>query len=281
MKKFLIASFIINLCFGVLAGCDEPTTADKVIDYLNNSEELATENSQNEPEESVPEGTEQNVEVEEVAEAQTKTYIQSLAGGLNVRKSASTSGTILGTLDKGDRVVLVEAGENWHTTFFRGQTAYVTAKKSYVLLIESEIASEQIESVISVGEKFLGTEYVYGAIRLHNGYGVLNKGFTSTKFDCSSLMQYIFYYGANVNLQLTTRTQIYQGEYVAKSDLQRGDLIFFTNASRYYYTGIERVGHVALYLGDGYILHTASDHAVIEKISTTRSRYYIESRRMI
>ena len=43
-------------------------------------------------------------------------------------------------------------------------------------------------------------------------------------------------------------------------------------------TGIERVGHVAIYLGDNYILHTASDYARIEQISSLRWSYYIETR---
>ena len=84
-----------------------------------------------------------------------------------------------------------------------------------------------------------------------------------------------------MNLDLTTRTQIKQGEYVARNDIQRGDLMFFTNSSRKNLSGIERVGHVALYLGDNYILHTASDYAVIEKISSTRWGYYIETRRFV
>ena len=93
-------------------------------------------------------------------------------------------------------------------------------------------------------------------------------------------MQYIFYYGAGVNLNMTTRTQVTQGTYVKRADLQRGDLMFFTNSTRYNKTGVERIGHVALYLGNNYILHTASDYAVIEQISTQRWNYYIETRRV-
>ncbi|MDE7265556.1 MAG: C40 family peptidase, partial [Clostridia bacterium] len=91
----------------------------------------------------------------------------------------------------------------------------------------------------------------------------------------------IFYKGAGVNLQVTSRTQSLQGETVSKANLQRGDLMFFTNASRYNYSGIERIGHVALYLGDNWILHTASDYAKIEQISSTRWSYFIKAQRMI
>ena len=94
-------------------------------------------------------------------------------------------------------------------------------------------------------------------------------------------MQYIFYYGADVILRETTRTQVGQGETVNKEDIRRGDLIFMTNSSRKNLTGIERIGHVAMYLGNGYILHTASDHAVIEKMTATRWDNYVAARRMI
>ncbi len=140
---------------------------------------------------------------------------------------------------------------------------------------------ERVEAVIAEGTKCLGVPYVYGAVRLHDGKGNMLKGFSKNAFDCSSLMQYMFYKGADKLLQVNTRTQVYQGTTVAKSNLKRGDLMFFTNASRKNNTGVERIGHVAMYLGDNYILHTASDYAKIEKISSTRWGYYIQSQRML
>ena len=106
------------------------------------------------------------------------------------------------------------------------------------------------------------------------------KGFTADEFDCSSLMQYIFYRGAGVELDVTTRTQILQGEETPREEIGRGDLLFFTNASRKNKTGIERVGHVALYLGGNYILHTASDFAKVEEISALRWSYFLTARRV-
>jgi cell wall-associated NlpC family hydrolase len=94
-------------------------------------------------------------------------------------------------------------------------------------------------------------------------------------------VQYIFYHGAGELLQVTTRTQVKQGEFVPKNELQRGDCIFFTNAEREHKTGVEKIGHVALYLGDNYILHTASDYARIEKMTAKRWSYYVEARRFI
>ena len=125
----------------------------------------------------------------------------------------------------------------------------------------------------------MGYPYVWGSQRYHWGNGVLNSNFVQGEFDCSALMQYIFFKGAGILMDLNTRTQVLQGKKVADGDLRRGDVMFFTNASRYNNTGVERVGHVALYLGNNYILHTASDHAVIEEISSTRWGYFLVAKR--
>ena len=127
----------------------------------------------------------------------------------------------------------------------------------------------------------MGVPYVYGAVRYHDGYGNRLRGFTKQKFDCSSLTQYVFWLGGNVLLGTTTRAQVLQGKRVNKSDLARGDCMYFTNDSRYHLSGVERVGHVAVWLGDGYILHTASDHARIEKMSQKRWNYLLEIRRFL
>ena len=142
-------------------------------------------------------------------------------------------------------------------------------------------ASDKIEKVIAEGTKFLGVKYVYGAVRYHDGYGNKLKNFTTTAFDCSSLMQYAFKIAVNVNLQVTTRTQVKQGTTISRKNLKRGDLMFFTNETRKNKTGVERIGHVALYLGDNYILHTASDYARIEKMTAKRWSYYVEARRFL
>lgn len=207
------------------------------------------------------------------------TYLVSNADGLNVRKGAGVGYPSLGTLDKGDAVLLLGEEGDFYKTKYYGTDAFVA--KKYVEKFAIKKADEKIEKVIEKGCEVLGTPYVYGATRLHNGFGKINKGFSDKEFDCSSLMQYIFYYGANIYLQVNTRTQVFQGESVKKEEVKRGDLLFLTNDSRKDKKGTERVGHVALYLGNNYILHTASDHAVIEQMTAKRWAYFICARRVI
>ena len=175
---------------------------------------------------------------------------------------------------------LIEKTGSWYKTYYRNQVAYISTSYAAVLSLEKS-EKDKVENVISEGYKLLGTPYVYGAVRLHDGKGNMLSNFSVHKFDCSSLIQYIFYQGAGKLLDVTTRTQVKQGKFIKKSELQRGDCIFFTNEDRQYNTGIERVGHVALYLGNDYILHTASDYACIEKMSAKRWGYYIEARRFL
>ena len=225
------------------------------------------------PEEQTPDGGEAQEERQAV-------YLRVLVNGLNVREGADAGSRVLGQAEKG--VLLGYSGdrEGYFETRYLGKTAFVSANPRYTEKVCLEAGGERTEKIAEEGEKLLGTPYVYGAVRLHDGTGRLLKNFTAAQFDCSSLMQYIFYRGAGIVLDVTTRTQIRQGEGVAWEDIRRGDLLFFTNASRKDRTGVERVGHVALYLGGNYILHTASDFAKIEPITPLRKSYFLEARRL-
>lgn len=225
------------------------------------------------PEEEVPE-TKPNDE-----ERKKKYYAVSLVDGLRVRNKPNGNSSVLGSLDKNDAVLLIETIGEYYETVFKEQTAYVYA--SYCKVMEIEYSNEQSEKAIELGCSLLGYPYVWGSQRYHWGNGVLNKNFVAGKFDCSALVQYIYFISNNVVLDVNTRTQVLNGKEVNLSDLSRGDLMFFTNASRKNKTGVERIGHVGIYFGNNYILHTASDHAVIEPISQTRWDYYITSRRVV
>ncbi len=217
---------------------------------------------------------------EEAPQPARAEYVMVKTNGLNVRTGAGTVYASLGTVENGVMLQYVGKTGNWYETRYKGRTAYVSADTRYTALTSLTAGGEEVENIINEGLKLLGVPYVYGAVRLHDGKGNFLKNFTDTKFDCSSLMQYMFYHGANILLNTTTRTQVSQGKEIAKKEIERGDLMFFTNESRKNNTGVERIGHVALYLGDNYILHTASDYAKIEQISSTRWSYFITAKRM-
>lgn len=221
------------------------------------------------------------VKEEEVQpQVQTAKYICVTADNVNIRSGAGTNYSVSGTAERETLYAYEGKSNGWYKTKYKNKTVYISSK--YCVVVDMEASDNpKIEAVIAAGTSLLGTPYVYGAVRLHDGTGRFLSGFTVNAFDCSSLMQYMFYYGADTLLQVNTRTQVYQGKTVSKSQLRRGDLMFFTNASRYNKTGIERIGHVAIYLGDNYILHTSSDYAKIEQISAQRWSYFIQAQRII
>ena len=210
----------------------------------------------------------------------TQQYIRCTGNNVNIRSGAGKDFTVLGQAEQGTMYAITGKIGNWYQTYYRGKTAYIYTEYATVFTLPLS-KNEQTEEVIEEAYKHVGVPYVYGAVRLHDGNGNFLKGFTAQKFDCSSLVQYVYYHGAGKLLNTTTRTQIKQGKYVHPNDLQRGDCIFFTNETRQHLTGIERVGHVAIYLGNNYILHTASDYARIEKMSNARWNFYIEARRFV
>ena len=210
---------------------------------------------------------------------QNTQYIRCTGDSVNLRAGAGTGYSVLGTAEKNTAYVVLGKTGGWYKTYYRNKIAYVSA--SYVSMFTLEQADERTEDVLEESYKLIGVPYVYGAVRLHDGKGNFLKGFSTQKFDCSSLVQYVFYQGAGKLLDVTTRTQVKQGKYVSRSALQRGDCLFFTNEERQNKTGIERIGHVAIYLGDNYILHTASDYARIEKMTAKRWSFYVEARRFL
>ncbi len=226
-----------------------------------------------------PDDTEQNIPA--VKPVTYTKMLKSNTANLNIRSAPTTSASVVGKMDKGDMVRYEGLQNGWYKTVYKEKTAYIYAGNNYVSIVHMKQGGEDIERVIAVGEELLGHPYVWGSQRYHWGNGKLNTNFVPGQFDCSALMQYIFFKGANVLMDLNTRTQVVQGEKVEEGQLRRGDVMFFTNDSRYNNTGIERVGHVALYLGDNYILHTASDYAVIEEISAKRWSYFIVAKRFI
>lgn len=279
-KRIALACMIAALVTPAFAACGDKTSDETQTVLPPEEIVVPVAPPQNDPVGEEPEVTppeeEQPNDPDDTTPAMAK-YIITTTDNLNVRSGAGTNYSSLGTVEKNILMKHVDKTGTWYETRYLGRKAYIHANYAKIVVLEQ--GDEKTERIIEEGLNVLGTPYVYGATRLHDGKGNFISGFTEKKFDCSSLMQFMFYRGAGILLNMTTRTQISQGTEVT-GELRRGDLMFFTNESRKNNTGIERVGHVALYLGGNYILHTASDYAKIEQISSTRWSYYLGSRRM-
>lgn len=132
----------------------------------------------------------------------------------------------------------------------------------------ASVTSSTGQKVVTLGKKYLGTRYVFGASTSTTRY-----------FDCSSFTKYIFSkYG--VNLPRTSVAQSKVGRAVTKANLRVGDLVFFSSGSR---ANGSNVTHVAVYIGSGKILHTYGSPGVT--ISSLNSghweRTYLKARRVL
>ncbi len=280
MKRIFALLFLLTLCIVPFSACGKISPSGKDDMLLPSAPE--EEEAPSVPSLPLPETDEGLPEIPSdpipAVSFQKREYLLVRADGLHVRSGAGTNFSSLGTVNKMELLAFCGEENGWCETRFRGKKAFVFAK--YVTLTTLGGGDERVETVIAEGTRLLGVPYVYGATRFHDGAGTPLRGFSEDAFDCSSFMQYLFYRGAGVLLDMTTRTQVKQGVHVEKEEIRRGDLLFFTNASRKDKVGIERVGHVALYLGENYILHTASTFSKIEPLSETRKGYFLEARRL-
>jgi len=82
----------------------------------------------------------------------------------------------------------------------------------------------------------------------------------------------LIYKEFGISLGRTVASQQYSGTYVSKSDLMPGDLVFYSYGSV--------ASHVAIYIGDGLIIHESTPRDGV-KISSVNIMNYITARRLI
>ncbi|RKP56913.1 NlpC/P60 family protein [Cohnella endophytica] len=141
------------------------------------------------------------------------------------------------------------------------QASAATAKATATVL-----KTAKADKIITLGKEYIGVKYKFGA----------TPGKT-TSFDCSSFTQYIFgEFG--IELPRVSSTQATEGVKVEKKNLKKGDLVFFRVAR----TG-NKIGHVAVYIGNNKILHTYGSTGVTTSSINTGywSSHYITARRVL
>jgi cell wall-associated NlpC family hydrolase len=103
----------------------------------------------------------------------------------------------------------------------------------------SEQSNALADRVIKTGEKYLGVPYRLGA----------PSGQTKL-FDCSLFTQQVFKEN-KISLPRSSRQQATVGKTVSRSEIKKGDLLFFKTSS-----SNGKIGHVGIYAGNNKVLHT-------------------------
>lgn len=122
-------------------------------------------------------------------------------------------------------------------------------------------SSSKGQAIVDAAKKYIGVKYVYG-------------GTSPSGFDCSGLVQYACR-EAGVSVNRTSRAQYSNGVAVSKSNLQPGDLVFFSKGSG--------ISHVGIYAGGGQVIHAPSPgkrvcYIALSKISSYST--YVGARRV-
>lgn len=186
--------------------------------------------------------------------------------GVNMRKAPGTSGDVVRMLAKGEELLVLEkANEGWYKVRdAAGVEGYASSSSKYIKLNTSVYKmslhrTDLIEAFIAEGMKYLGTPYEFSSTR-----------FDITSFDCSDFVLQAFWNVTGTTIPADSRGQGAMvrdlGTVVTDwKDLKRGDLMFFmsyagSKATDYANTDKmnEEITHVAIYLGDGQMLHTYS-----------------------
>ncbi|RUM67431.1 MAG: hypothetical protein DSZ06_01185 [Sulfurospirillum sp.] len=95
-------------------------------------------------------------------------------------------------------------------------------------------------TLLKVAKDQLGICYLYGGNSPNSG------------FDCSGFVQYVYKKSMGIKLPRRSIDQSNIGDFVSKSDLLSGDLLFFDTAKR------GQINHVGIYIGDGKFIHASS-----------------------
>ncbi|MCR8746609.1 C40 family peptidase [Romboutsia lituseburensis] len=192
---------------------------------------------------------------------------------VNFRKGPSTSYSSIGKLNKGYEVGYISESSGWSKIKYNGQIGYIS---SQYLGNKDDISSggnnenlpssEKADKVINFGKTLLGKPYVWGA-----------EGPNS--FDCSGFTQYVFKKSVGVSIPRVSRDQSKFGQSVSRSNLQKGDLIFFdTDGSNNGY-----VSHVGIYMGGNQFIHASSSgkKVIISNMTSYYNNAFVNARRVL
>lgn len=202
----------------------------------------------------------------EATDSKEPTAIVNECDFLNMRNTAGVSGKVVGRINTGDKVDVLDMHYNgWvkiHT--IDNVTGWVNGK--YLTIkggTPNKGNSDKIENILNLAYKQQGKPYRWGATGPNS-------------FDCSGLTSYVYKNGAGITLPRVSRSQATVGTYVNRANLKPGDLVFFGSG--------KSITHVGMYVGDQKFIHSpqTGDVVKVSKMDTgSYSKRFITARRIV
>lgn len=188
-----------------------------------------------------------------IAQSEAQLMITVTTDTLNVRKGPSTDTTVMTTVSEDADLYVLEVLDGWIKIQLDNSEGYVSSDyvninkklKTGNTLKELQFGegiSETRVNLVNFALQFVGNRYVWGGESLQ--YGVDCSGFTMKVYEQFGV--YLPHYSGS---------QPAYGYRIAASEAKPGDLFFYGDG----YT----INHVAIYIGNGQIVHAASTRAGI------------------
>ncbi|MGG1519819.1 C40 family peptidase [Paenibacillus oryzisoli] len=143
--------------------------------------------------------------------------------------------------------------------------------KKVVALVFSLVLSLSV----GVGSVFASSSTMDSAVNDLIGTPYKWAGTSEKGFDCSGFTMYLFN-EFGIDLPHSSKSQNSEGYWIDKSDLRKGDLVFFN-------TDGSGISHVGMYIGNGEFVHSATNIGVVKnKLSESYyAKRYVSARRVL
>ncbi|RFU70600.1 NlpC/P60 family protein [Peribacillus saganii] len=153
------------------------------------------------------------------------------------------------------RLPIINVQQDWVQVMTpANQAKWIKRSDINIYMTLSKIPKPKGSDLVNTGKVFLGLPYLWAG---NSAFG----------FDCSGYTHSIYKYHG-ILLPRDASEQIKKGKFVNKTQLQPGDLMFFA-----YNKGKGRVHHVAMYAGNGKMIHSPKAGKTVEIISINTSPY--------
>ena len=280
-----IAGWIVkDSSVGQVTGSEDKNTGSNTD---NNSDTSNRDDKAEEPTDTKP-NTDNKDDTTSLDTNYTKTTKYINASSVYVRKEPSTSAGIVTTLIRNTDVTVVGESGDWYKVTYKDYSGYIykellSDKKTEetnrssanresattVSSITTETTTGETskgQEIVEYAKQYLGCPYVYG-------------GSGDKSFDCSGFTMYVYKkFGYTLSHSAIAQSKV--GTYVAKEDLQAGDLVFFLD-----YETMDGIGHCGIYIGNGEFIHASSGSGYCVKISNlltgSYNKRYATARRLI
>lgn len=149
------------------------------------------------------------------------------------------------------------------TTASRPQVQKTSSRSTSVSYrTPSSSSNQSAAAIVSTAKRYLGVKYVWG-------------GTTPSGFDCSGFTQYVFAQHG-ISLPRVSRDQFNVGTSVSFSNLQPGDLVFFSLDQD------KVIDHEGIYVGNGQFINASTSKGVtIYSLGQYWKSHYVGAKRVL